>query len=254
MPVFSLPPEHVFPDPNLARPDGLLAWGGDLDPRRLLSAYATGIFPWYSEEQPILWFSPDPRFVLYVDELRVGRSLRKTLKKAPYRLTLDTAFRSVMEACGQVPRRGQAGTWITQDMLTGYTQLHEAGFAHSVEAWSPDGELVGGLYGVCLGRIFFGESMFALAPDASKIAFVALVDQLAGWGVDLVDSQVYTDHLARFGAREIPRVRYLELLDERIQEPTVRGRWAFDPERLASLQRNGRPAFQVPGAGGSKQS
>lgn len=253
MPVFSLPIEHVFPDPNLARDDGLLAVGGDLDPRRLLLAYAKGIFPWYSDGQPILWHSPDPRFVLPMEELHIGRSLRKRIRQRPYRLSLDTAFEQVMQACGRVPRPGQAGTWITQEMLRGYSALHQAGFAHSVEVWDAQDRLVGGLYGVSLGRVYFGESMFALAPDASKIGFVGLLSQLAQWGFELVDSQVYTDHLARFGAREVSRIRYLEMLDAHLQAPTNRGQWRFDPELLERFWAQGQPDFLLSSSGVSKQ-
>jgi len=234
MPVFQLPREPYFPDPELAQEDGLLAVGGDLSPRRLLTAYAMGIFPWYSEGLPILWHSPDPRFVLFADELRVGRSLRKRLRRQPYVLRMDTAFAEVIEACAAIPRPGQTGTWITDEMKAGYTRLHELGFAHSVEAWR-DGELVGGLYGVALGRMYFGESMFARASDASKVAFVALVRQLAVWGFDAIDSQVYTDHLARFGAREIPRRDYLDLLGSRLRDPGERGHWVFDQAVLDGL-------------------
>lgn len=231
MPVFSLPPEHVFPDPALAREDGLLAVGGDLHPHRLLLAYGMGIFPWYSDGQPILWHTPDPRFVLLPEEFRVQRSLRKVLKKRPYELTLDRAFGEVIDRCSTAHRPGQRGTWITREMRDAYVSLHQAGFAHSVEAWK-DGELVGGLYGVSIGRVYFGESMFAAAPDASKVAFVHLVHQLVRWGFTLLDSQVYTRHLARFGAREIPRRTYLKMLEDGLSEPTRRGAWAFDPEVL----------------------
>lgn len=235
MPVFALPPEHVFPDPRLARDDGLLAVGGDLHPHRLVLAYTMGIFPWYSEGQPILWHSPNPRFVLYPRELHLGRSLRKTLKKAPYTLRLDTRFADVIEACGQAPRHGQRGTWITREMRSSYVELHRQGLAHSVEAYEGD-TLVGGLYGVALGSVFFGESMFARAPDASKIAFVTLVAQLVRWKFTLVDSQVYTDHLDRFGAREIPRDSYIQQLKVGLDNPTRRGVWAFethlDPSRV----------------------
>ena len=253
MPVFSLPSEHVFPDSALAREDGLLAVGGDLEPRRLLLAYAQGIFPWYSQGQPVLWHSPDPRFVLPIEELRVGRSLRKRIKQRPYSLTLDREFERVMQACSRVPRQGQSGTWITPEMLRGYTGLHKAGFAHSVEVWDASGDLVGGLYGVSLGRVYFGESMFALAPDASKIGFVGLLSQLAQWGFELVDSQVYTDHLSRFGAREIPRQRYLELLDGYLQAPNNRGEWSFDAELLERLWCQGQPDFLVSQADRSYQ-
>ncbi len=234
MPVFALPEEHVFPDPELARPDGLLAVGGDLHPARVLLAYTHGIFPWYSEGQPILWHSPDPRFVLFTDEFQVSRSLRKTIRRSVFELTMDRAFAQVIEACAVADRPEQAGTWITGEMAQSYTGLHRLGFAHSVEAWR-EGELVGGLYGVNVGRMFFGESMFALADDASKVAFVAMVRQLERWGYDLVDSQVYTDHLARFGARDIPRDNYLELLRDRVREPNPRRTWEFQPGCLEQL-------------------
>ena len=227
MPVFSLPPEHVFPDPQLAREAGLLAVGGDLHPHRLLLAYAMGIFPWYSEGQPILWHSPDPRFVLVPGELRLQRSLKKVLRKHPFEIRMDTAFEQVIEGCAKARRPGQRGTWITRDMKEGYLELHRLGFAHSTEAWF-EGQLVGGLYGVSLGSIYFGESMFARVDDASKVAFVVLVRQLSAWGFELVDSQVYTRHLARFGAREIPRRRYLSLLERGLKAPTRRGRWTLE--------------------------
>lgn len=229
MPVFQLSDELVFPDPALAEPDGLLAVGGDLSPQRLLLAYASGIFPWYSEGRPILWWAPDPRFVLYPSELHVGRSLRKSMRRRDYRLTMDTAFSEVVLACADVPRPDQDGTWITDDMREAYQRLHELGFAHSVEAW--DGEtLVGGVYGVSLGSAFFGESMFATAPDASKIAFVRLVEQLQAWGFTLVDCQVETEHLERFGAVHIPLHRFREELQRAIQAETRCGTWAFEWE------------------------
>ena len=209
--------------------DGLLAVGGDLRPERLLLAYRRGIFPWYSEGQPILWHSPDPRMVLAAARLEVPRSLRKTIRKQAYRLSLDTAFAKVVAACASVERPGQSGTWITPDMQAAYRELHRRGVAHSVEAWHED-RLVGGLYGVSLGAAFFGESMFTLAPDASKVAFVGLVEQLLRWGIGLVDCQVYTDHLARFGAVEWPRRRYLTALKKALARPTRPGPWRFDAE------------------------
>jgi len=206
-----------------------LAVGGDLEPARLLLAYSMGIFPWYSEGLPILWHSPDPRFVLFLDELRVPRSLKKVARKRPFTLKMDTAFEAVIEGCSKTPRPGQAGTWITEEMREGYHRLHELGFAHSVEAWDGE-ELVGGLYGVALGGMYFGESMFTRVSDASKLAFLALCHQLMAWNYDIVDSQVYTDHLARFGSRDIPRGDYLRLLNERILTRGRPGRWTFDPE------------------------
>ncbi len=227
MTVYRIPRQLVFPPPEEAEESGLLGVGGDLQPRRLLLAYSTGIFPWYGEGQPILWFSPDPRFVLELDELHVGRSLRKRLRRGDYRVTMDLAFEEVIGSCKQAPRPGQEGTWITGDMREAYLELHRLGFAHSVETWQGD-TLVGGLYGVSLGGLFAGESMFARASDASKVAFVWLVRQLAVWDFGLVDSQVYTDHLDRFGAREIPRADYLERLPELLAMPTRRGPWRFD--------------------------
>lgn len=228
VPVFALDESLVFPDPALSTPQGLLAVGGDLSAERLELAYRQGIFPWYSEGRPILWWSPSPRLVLLPGELVVQRSLRKAIRRAPYRVSLDEAFGDVIDACATVPRPGQDGTWITAAMREAYVHLHELGIAHSVEAWEGD-ELVGGLYGVSLGAAFFGESMFAHRPDASKIAFVHLVQQLHGWGCELVDCQVVTDHLLRFGAREIDRGEFLRRLDAAQRRPDRRGRWRFDP-------------------------
>lgn len=227
MPVFRLDERLVFPPPHLADKSGILAVGGDLEPDRLLLAYSHGIFPWYEHGQPILWHSPDPRMVLEAPRLTVPRSLAKKIRQAPFRLTLDTAFRDVLEGCASVERQGQRGTWITPAMKAAYRELHQRGVAHSVEAWE-DGRLVGGLYGVSLGAAFFGESMFARAPDASKIAFVALVSQLVRWKITLVDCQVYTDHLARFGASEWPRRRFLAALEKALEPPTRPGPWSFD--------------------------
>ncbi|MEZ4366027.1 MAG: leucyl/phenylalanyl-tRNA--protein transferase [Kofleriaceae bacterium] len=226
MPVYRLGPELEFPPVDLAE-DGLLAVGGDLRPERLLLAYSQGIFPWYGEGLPILWHSPDPRMVLVPDELIVQRSLRKAIRRRPYALRMDTAFGEVLRGCASVPRPGQDGTWLIPEMIAAYETLHAKGFAHSIEAWSDD-ELVGGLYGVSLGTCFFGESMFARAPDASKIAFAAAVAQLRAWGTTLVDCQVHTEHLARFGAREIARDDYLDRLALALDAPTRRGRWGFE--------------------------
>ena len=227
MPVYRLGKQLAFPPPDQAEESGLLAVGGDLRPERLLLAYSLGIFPWYHEGIPILWYSPDPRTVLEPSALVVSRSLRKAIRRAPYRVTLDTAFGEVIRACAKVPRPGQDGTWITRDMIRAYDRLHELGYAHSVEAWRGD-ELVGGLYGVSLGRAFFGESMFARADDASKIAFVALVEQLERWDIELIDCQVHTEHLERFGAVEWPRERFLAALAAALEHPTRGGPWRFD--------------------------
>jgi leucyl/phenylalanyl-tRNA--protein transferase len=223
VPIFKLDERLQFPPPDLAD-DGLLAVGGDLRPERLVLAYSHGIFPWYEEGLPILWHSPDPRMVLEADRLHVPRSLRKVVRRGEYRIAYDTAFRAVIEACAATPRPEQDGTWITREMVRAYCQLHELGLAHSIEAWRGR-DLVGGLYGVSLGGAFFGESMFAHAPDASKVAFVTVVEQLREKGIALIDCQVYTDHLARFGAEEWPRARYLSALSRALRRPTWRGRW-----------------------------
>jgi leucyl/phenylalanyl-tRNA---protein transferase len=225
--IFRLDDRLVFPDPARAERSGLLAVGGDLRPKRLLLAYASGIFPWYSEGLPILWHSPDPRMVLRAHEIHVGRSLAKDIRRGAYEIRLDTAFREVIEACAATPRPDQDGTWITSEMLEAYVELHRLGFAHSAEAFH-DGALVGGLYGVSLGAAFFGESMFAHAPDASKIAFATLVRQLERWGITLVDCQVKTAHLTRFGATEWPRARFLEALEAALEVPTRKGPWRLD--------------------------
>jgi leucyl/phenylalanyl-tRNA---protein transferase len=218
------------PFPPLARaldePNGLLAAGGDLSAGRLLEAYGRGVFPWYSEGEPILWWSPDPRMVLFPAELKVSRSLGKTLKKGAHEIRVDSAFEDVMQGCAQ-PRPGQCGTWITQDMVRAYCRLHRLGHAHSVETWI-GGELAGGLYGVALGRAFFGESMFARASDASKIALVHLVHQLQRWEFGMIDCQMNTPLLGAFGAREIPRAEFSRRLAELVNYPGRIGRWQFD--------------------------
>lgn len=233
--MFLLDPNSAdlrFPPVHLASPEGLLAIGGDLRAERLLEAYRHGIFPWYSEGQPILWWSPDPRMVLFPDRLKVARSLRKTLRAGRFRVALDTRFRDVMHACA-APRPGQHGTWITAEMVDAYCRLHELGLAHSVETYLGE-ELVGGLYGVALGRLFFGESMFARATDASKVAFVHLVRQLTRWGFTLIDCQVSTAHLASLGAEEIRRQEFLRHLDAALGAPDRRGAWRFDPDLVLS--------------------
>ncbi|HET9579932.1 MAG TPA: leucyl/phenylalanyl-tRNA--protein transferase [Usitatibacter sp.] len=210
----------------LRSPNGLLCAGGDLSPRRLVEAYRHGIFPWFSEGDPILWWSPDPRMVLFPGELKVSRSLRKVVQRGIYETRVDTAFSDVMQACAE-PRAGQHGTWIMPEMIAAYTKLHHMGFAHSVESWR-DGELVGGLYGVALGQVFFGESMFARAPDASKVALVRLVERLEAQGCRVIDCQQATAHLASLGAREIPRKDFSKLLQESIQYPPSGSRWSQD--------------------------
>ncbi len=215
---------HPFPDPRRATPDGLLACGGDLSPERLLAAYESGVFPWY-ESGPILWFSPDPRMVLLPSQLRVSRSLRRSLGRTGVEVRFDTAFEAVIRACAETPRAGQSGTWITPEMIEAYCRLHSQGYAHSAEAWQGE-ELVGGLYGVSLGAAFFGESMFAWRDDASKMAFVQLVHRLNDWNFQLIDCQIYTEHLARFGAVLWPRTRFLAALEIALESPTRRGSWS----------------------------
>jgi leucyl/phenylalanyl-tRNA--protein transferase len=226
VPLHRLPRLPVFPEPRHAEPDGLLAVGGDLSPERLLAAYRSGIFPWFSDGSPILWWSPDPRLVLDPAELHVPRSLERTLRRARYDVRADTAFAAVIRRCAAKDRPGQDGTWITAEMIAAYEELHRLGYAHSFEAWE-GGELAGGLYGVSLGAAFFGESMFADRPDASKAAFVRGVRWLAGCGVDLVDCQVRTEHLVRFGARDVPRREFLRRLARALEAPDRRGTWVL---------------------------
>ena len=213
MPVFTLTKRLTFPPPHLAIKEGLLAVGGDLSVERLLLAYRSGIFPWYADGEPILWWSPDPRLVLYPDELQISRSLQKVIKRKLFHITFDQDFEAVITACAEVKRSYGDGTWITDEMKSAYIALHNAGYAHSVETWQND-NLVGGLYGVAIGRVFFGESMFSRVSNASKVAFVTLVEKLKELNFILIDCQVRTDHLMRFGAREIPRKIFLELLGE----------------------------------------
>ena len=207
----------------LKSPNGLLCAGADLSPGRLLEAYRHGIFPWFSEGDPILWWSPDPRMVLFPAELKVSRSLRKSVDRGAFETRVDTAFREVIEACA-APRDGRAGTWIVPEMVEAYVRLHELGFAHSVESWR-DGELAGGLYGLALGQVFFGESMFARATDASKVALVKLAERLVAADCRVIDCQQATAHLASLGAREIPRKTFAQLLQESIQYPPSGERW-----------------------------
>ncbi len=203
--------EIWFPHPEHADSNGLLALGGDLSVKRLLLAYSSGIFPWYSPGDPILWWSPDPRMVLFPSELHIPKRLARTLRKGKFGFSIDRDFPGVIQGCASVGGRGREGTWITPEMMDAYVELHRRGFAHSAEAWM-DGRLVGGLYGVCLGRVFFGESMFHTVSDASKAAFVTLVTWLRENGIELIDCQIHTGHLARFGAREISRRDFLKLI------------------------------------------
>jgi leucyl/phenylalanyl-tRNA--protein transferase len=212
----------------LLEPNGLLAAGGGLAPERLLAAYRLGIFPWYSGNQPVLWWSPDPRMVLFPAEFRMPRSLGKRLRRHDYEIRIDSAFTEVMHGCA-LPRSDGAGTWITQDMIDAYYRLHQLGYAHSIETWI-DGKLAGGLYGMAIGRAFFGESMFARVSDASKIAFAHLVHQLARWQFGMIDCQMNTAHLARFGAREIPRSEFSQNLTELVNYPSTTISWQFEDD------------------------
>src|SRR2546422_2448597 len=227
MPIYRLTKKHIFPPPDHAEPDGLLAVGGDLSTKRLLLAYHLGIFPWYAEGQPILWWSPDPRLVLNLGEFHVSRRLRQTLRKSAFAVTLDQAFPQVIHSCAIVSHKGQHGTWITAEMEKAYILLHQMGFAHSTESWF-EGELAGGVYGVSLGRAFFAESMFFLKTDASKVALAALVEQLKKWGFQMFDAQVTSRHLLSLGAKEVPRSVFLRQLKKALDFPTIRGKWEID--------------------------
>lgn len=227
MPVFALGPEPIFPDPRKAHPTGVLAVGGDLSPARLIVAYSQGIFPWPSEGMPLLWHSPPERFLLQPDQVRINRSLRKALHKHPYEIRLDFAFDQVIEACSLAPRPGQDGTWLTAEMIKAYKELHRLGYAHSAEAWQ-DGKLVGGLYGVAVGAMFCGESMFAKADNASKIALVTLCRQLARWQFLFVDAQVHTPHLEALGAKMVKRRTYLQRLADAVHAGIPPGAWRLD--------------------------
>lgn len=229
MPIYELGDAILFPPSEGADEEGLVAVGGDLRPERILAAYRVGIFPWPHEDYPLLWFSPDPRLVLPLEDLHVPRRLERTIRQRRFRLTLDTAFRDVMEACATTPRNYEGGTWITPAMIEGYTRLHELGFAHSIEAWNED-ELAGGLYGLSLGSMFVAESMFARQRDASKVAFVTMIRHLARRGDALFDAQIHTYHVEQFGAVEWPRSRYLAALRTCLEQPTRRGAWRLDPD------------------------
>lgn len=235
MSLFRLGPDPIFPPPHLAEPEGLLAIGGDLSPERLIAAYRRGIFPWYEPGGPILWWSPDPRFVLFPSELRVSHRLRRTIRSGRFEIRRDTAFDRVVRACAETPRDHEDGTWITPEMQAAYGQLHRMGLARSVEAWR-DGDLVGGVYGVLAGRCFSGESMFHVATDASKVALAALVEDLAAGGVELLDCQVRSEHMLSLGAREIPRDEFLMRLARGLGDEPAAGR---PPARRLAASRGG---------------
>jgi len=218
------PLEHAHSNPN-----GLLAAGGCLSTTRLYNAYRHGCFPWYNDDDPILWWSPNPRALLWLSQLHISRSLQKTLRKHPYRLSLDTAFANVIHQCATIRRQGNPGTWITQDMQHAYCQLHHAGFAHSIELWAGE-KLVGGLYGVSLGKAFFGESMFSYVPNASKIALVILAHQLQRWQFHFIDCQLSSPHLSQLGASNISRVDFNQQLARATQHPDHQGQWQLDQD------------------------
>lgn len=226
MPVFLLSDKIEFPPPYLAPKEGLLAVGGDLSQERLLLAYSMGIFPWYSDGEPILWWSPDPRLVLYPEEIRISKTLKKIIKQDKFHLTIDTVFDQVINSCAQIRIEKNEGTWIVQEMIDAYCRLHAAGLAHSVEAWY-QGELAGGIYGVSMGKCFFGESMFSRISNASNITLVKLVEHLKTLSFDMMDCQITTAHLIRFGAREIPRDIFLKHLKKSLAAPTRQGGWSF---------------------------
>lgn len=226
MTLYALNDQLAFPPPHEADEDGLLAVGGDLSPERLVLAYSSGIFPWPHEGMPLLWFSPDPRMVLKPGSMKISRSLRARLKHGGFEITCDEAFREVMSACACTPRAHEEGTWITPDIVNAYCLLHERGLAHSVEAWH-EGELAGGLYGVSLGAVFFGESMFSRVTDGSKVALAALMRQLTAWDFAFLDCQMVTGHLASMGAEPWARERFLSELKQAMAVPTRRGCWTF---------------------------
>ena len=214
----------IFPNPRYAATEGLLAYGGDLSPNRLLTAYRKGIFPWFNADDPILWWSPDPRLVLYPDQFKMSKSFRRVLRNGGFSVTFDQAFEEVIHLCGTVPRGEQKGTWLTSEMQQAYIELHEMGFAHSVEVYLEE-ELVGGLYGIAMGKAFFGESMFSLKGNASKVAFKALSDVLGLRGYDFIDCQVTNEHLVRLGATAISRDSFLDALEESLAKPSDLGSW-----------------------------
>lgn len=233
IPVLRHPDEDFPPiEQALTEPNGLLAAGGDLSVKRLLKAYSSGIFPWFDDEQPILWWSPDPRAVLFPRELHISRSLHKTLRTQRFRVTFDQSFETVIRSCA-LPRSGSSGTWITDSIIRAYVALHHQGHAHSVECWNESGDLVGGLYGVALGKLFFGESMFSRATDASKVAFVHLVNQLDDWGFPLIDCQVMNPHLASLGARYLPRSEFKHWLKQQLPSPDE---WKAQPGNRWQLE------------------
>lgn len=224
MTIYRLNEELIFPDPREAEPDGLISIGGDLSPARVLLAYHYGIFPWYSDDQPYLWWSPDPRMLVYPSQFHVSKTLKRKLKSDEYQVRFDTNFAAVIRSCAEIPRRHEDGTWITEEMIHAYSELHRMGYAHSVEVYR-DEKLIGGQYGLSLGRAFFGESMFSRERDASKIAFANLAALLKSWDFDFIDCQLPTEHLKSLGGVEVPRLQYLEMLDKTLDYEHRRYHW-----------------------------
>ncbi len=226
MPIYQLPEEPLFPNPEMAEEDGLLAVGGDLSPERLLNAYSQGIFPWYSEGQPLLWWSPDPRMLLFPKDFKRSKSLSRTVQSDKFQIKFDRNFEEVINHCSKISRKGQPGTWITEEMKNAYINLHQLGFAHSVETYLEE-KLLGGLYGISLGGAFFGESMFHLVTDASKVALWNLVDRALEWNFDFIDVQQDTEHLRSLGAVNVDRKKFLILLSESLKKETRKGNWGI---------------------------
>lgn len=235
MPLFRLSDRIEFPPAWLARLDGLLCIGGDLRPERIIEAYRNGIFPWFSKDEPLLWWSPDPRLVLFPDEINISKSLRKKLRKQYFHVTMDQAFDRVIRGCADSRTSRGGDTWLVDEMIEAYSALHRQGYAHSVETWHGQ-DLAGGLYGLSLGKVFFGESMFARVTDASKVALASLCLHLESLGFDMVDCQVTTDHLLSMGAVEMPRYQFLSLLNDSLKYPDSKGPWSFDDTSLSNRQ------------------
>lgn len=236
--IYQLPVEHIFPHPSHAMQDGLLAIGGDLDPHRILKAYQTGIFPWYSDYDPILWWSPNPRFVLFPDDLKIAKSMRPVLRKDNYSVSINQNFEEVINNCKSIDRQKQEGTWITPEMKEAYLALHKMGYAHSVELWDTEGNLNGGLYGIGFGKLFCGESMFAKASNASKIAFIHFVKFLKSFGFEMIDCQMETPHLASFGAKSIERSVFLEYVQKNSVVDSPFTNWASSFQQYLKQNRN----------------
>ncbi len=228
MPIYQLDDRLLFPNPEGAE-EGIVAIGGDLSPQRLLLAYRSGLFPWFDEDDPIIWWCPDPRYLLFPAKFHVSRSFKRFLNKKKYRITFDEHFESVIENCSSIGRKDQDGTWITPEMKTAYMELHQLGFAHSVEVWHQD-ELVGGMYGVSIGKAFFGESMFSKLPNASKTALYYLSNLLSKKGLSFIDAQIHTPHMVSLGAEPIARSKFLYLLDHALQFQTWKGKWSIQNE------------------------